>query len=92
MSSLRAQWKGAGPGSSASDLNWRDSSGTWVVAHPEKTWLGRLAWTRQIATTGAELRLGGQWRGALEVGVEASDAPGERRVWPVFAARVAFRE
>ncbi len=92
LSSLRAQWKGAGPGSSVSDRNWRDSSGAWVVAHSEKRWLGRLAWTRQIATTGAELRLGGQWRGTLEAGVEVSDIPGERHVWPVFAARVAFRE
>lgn len=91
-SSLRAEWKGAGPGSSVSDLNWLDSSGTWVVAHPRKRWLERVDWTRQVATTGAELRLAGQWRATLEAGAETSDAPGARRVWPVFAARVAFRE
>jgi len=89
---LRAEWKGAGPGSSVGDLNWRDSSGAWAVAFPRKEWLGRVAWTRQVATAGAEWRLGGAWRSTLEAGVESSDAPGDRKVWPVCAVRLAFRE
>lgn len=92
LSSLRAQWKGEGPGSSVDDLNWRDSSGTWVVAHPTKSWLSGAYHTRARVVLGAERRfLRDQWRATLELGAESSDQGGSRETTPVARWQVAFR-
>ena len=85
------QWKGTDPGSSVLDRNWRDSSGTWVLAHPRKTWLSGDLETRQLAATGAELRFARSWRAVAEGGVEFSDASGRREVLPLVACRIHFR-
>lgn len=87
----RLEWKGTDPGSSELDRNWRDSSGTWVLAHPRKEWLSGDLVSRQVVASGAELRLGGQWRALAEAGVEVSDTEGRRRTSPLVACRVHFR-
>lgn len=92
LSSLRAGWKGTDAGSSVDDLNWRDSSGAWVVAHPTKSWLSGPYFTTQRAVLGAEWRfLGGQWRSSLELGADISDRGGSRETHPVIQCLVAFR-
>lgn len=92
LSSVEAAWKGTDDGSSIDDVNWRDSSGTWVVAHPTKSWLSGGYFTRQQAALGAEWRfLGGQCRSSLELGAEISDQSGSREVHPVARWMVAFR-
>lgn len=85
------EWKGTDPGSSVQDRNWRDSSGTWVVAHPRKSWLAGVLDTRQLVATGAELRFARAWRAVAEGGVEVSDATGRREVMPLVACRIHFR-
>jgi hypothetical protein len=52
----RALWKGTDSGSNISDLNWRDSSGTWVVGRFTKKWLGSEVLDRQELTILAERR------------------------------------
>lgn len=85
------EWKGTDPGSSVRDLNWRDSSGTWVVAHPRKEWLAGDLTTRQTFATGAELRFARAWRAVGEAGVESSDDSGKREVLPLLSFRIHFR-
>jgi hypothetical protein len=85
------EWKGTDPGSSVLDRNWKDSSGTWVVALPRKSWLSGDLYTRQVVATGAELRFARAWRAVAEGGVEISDATGRREVLPLVACRVNFR-
>lgn len=92
LSALRGDWKGVGPGSSVDDLNWRDSSGVWVVAHPTKSWLSGGYFTRQQASLGAEWRfLDDQCRASLEFGAELSDETGFREIHPVAKWTVVFR-
>lgn len=85
------EWKGTDPGSSVLDRNWRDSSGTWVVAHPRKEWLSGALNTRQFAATGAEWRFARAWRAVAEGGVEFSDASGRREILPLVSCRIHFR-
>lgn len=85
------EWKGRDPGSSVLDRNWRDSSGTWVVAHPRKSWLAGDLDTRQVVATGAELRFWSSWRAVAEGGMEITDASGEREVLPLVSCRIHFR-
>ncbi|MCB9497321.1 MAG: hypothetical protein H6686_10600 [Fibrobacteria bacterium] len=92
LSEVRAEWKGAGPGSSVDDLNWADSSGTWVVPHPRKDWMGTVDWTRQVLTLGAEFRPSGDWGTRWSVGLDVSDREGSRRFSPVVSGEVSFRE
>jgi|GEM_PF-1323222 len=91
LSSVEASWKGEDAGSSIDDLNWRDSSGAWVVAHPTKSWLSDGYFTRQAVSAGAEWRFLGQWRSSLELGAEITDESGPRKVHPVAKWMVAFR-
>jgi hypothetical protein len=92
FANTNASWKGTTPGSSIDDQNWRDSSGTYVVAWPDKKWLdGNLA--RKISVDlGGEWRFANSWRTTLSVGVGTEDSLHHSKVWPQMSWRIHFRE
>lgn len=91
--SLRASWKGTDSGSSVRDLNWRDSSGTWVPARLTKRWLGGSVIDRQDLTLGAQYRPGGPWRISADAGIARLSVPGREARWiPSCAAEVSWNE
>ena len=91
--SLRLLWKGTDSGSSTGDLNWRDSSGTWVVPHPRKSWLSGSILDRQDLHAGAEFRPSRWWRLGAGSGIARLSVPGRRTRWiPSFDAGVSWNE
>lgn len=90
---VSALWKGTDLGSSEHDRNWRDSSGTWVVAKPVKKWLDGDLIDRQDLSMGIQLRLGSDWRLDASVGVARESAPAKSPTWrPGASAGVSFHE
>jgi len=91
--SARALWKGTDSGSGVSDVNWRDSSGTWVVPHPTKDWLGGRLVYRQDLSVLAERRFAPRWRVVLGAGIGDLSVPDRPRRWiPSVRTGVSWNE
>ena len=91
--SARALWKGTDSGSNIGDLNLRDSSGTWVVAHPTKTWLGGRLIYRQDLSILAERRFAPRWRVVFGGGIGDLSVPGRPLRWiPSVRSGVSWNE
>jgi len=89
----RALWKGTDSGSSVSDLNWRDSSGTWVTAHMRKKWLSGALIERQEVSLLAERRLAPAWRITLGAGLSRLSVPDREVRWiPAVRTGVSWNE
>lgn len=87
--------KGTDPGSSEHDRNWRDSSGTWVVAAPTKEWLSdsNHIRSRHEVTLGFEWRFRPGWRWYASTSIAfASDPESTPSIHPGFSTGVAFHE
>jgi hypothetical protein len=82
-------------GSSMHDRNWRDSSGTSVVAVPTKEWLSDTTYirVRQEVTLGFEWRFrpGWRWQASTSV-VFASNPQWIPSIHPGFSTAIAFHE
>jgi hypothetical protein len=90
---VRALWKGTDSGSGISDRNWRDSSGTWVVAHPTKKWLGGNLVDRQGLTVLAERRFGHGLRVVSGAGITRLSVPDRPVRWiPSVQMGVSWNE
>jgi len=91
--SLSAIWKGTDLGSSVLDRNWRDSSGTWVVAKPLKEWLGGDLIDRQEGTIGFQYRFSGTWRLDGAAGIARESVPFKNVAWrPLVSLGGSWRE
>ena len=90
---ISALWKGIDLGSSVYDRNWRDSSGTWVVANPLKKWLVGDLIDRQELSLGAERRFSQAFRWTGSVSMARQNSPGAHASWhPGISTGVSFRE
>lgn len=90
--SFSARWKGTDPGSSSLDRNWRDSSGTWVVARDTKAWLSGTVLDRQDAAVGFQVRPGPSWHLDGSLGAIRSWTPAEESWTPSIAAGVSWND
>ncbi|QQS05471.1 MAG: hypothetical protein IPK50_00900 [Fibrobacterota bacterium] len=92
-SDLLASWKGLDTGSSTSDRNWRDSSGTWAVARTTKSWLSGPVAMRAQAQVGIERRLPWSLRTQAQAGWGILDRPGHSiESTPSFYLGVSWNE
>jgi hypothetical protein len=91
--SARAFWKGTDTGSGVSDLNWRDSTGTWIVPHPTKKWLGGDLVDRQELLVLGERRFAHGLRVVLGGGLSRLSVPDQSVRWiPSFRTGVSWNE
>jgi len=91
--SAHALWKGTDSGSNIADRNWRDSSGTWVVAHSTKTWLGGDLLDRQELIFLAERRFSHRLRLVSGAGLARLAVPGRPARWiPSVQMGVSWNE
>ena len=90
---VRALWKGTGSGSSVSDLDWRDSAGTWTTARMTKKWLSGALIERQDVSLLAERRLAGAWRITFGGGLSRLSVPDRDVRWiPAVRTVVSWNE
>lgn len=93
ISELHAGWKGTDSGSSISDRNWRDSSGTWAVARTTKSWLSGPVAMRAQVLAGIERRLPWSLRTQARAGWGILDRPGhDLESTPSFYLGVSWNE
>jgi len=91
--SVRALWKGTDTGSGIRDINWVDSSGTWVQPNRTKKWLSGDLVDRQDLVVGAEWRPWSLWRILAGAGIARSSVPNRPVRWiPSVSAGVAWNE
>lgn len=88
-----ALWKGTDSGSAVADLNWRDSSGTWVVSRTTKKWLGGSLVNRQDLFFLAERRFARRLRVVSGAGLSRLSVPDRSVRWiPSFRMGVSWNE
>jgi hypothetical protein len=87
-------WKGTDSGSNILDLNWRrDSSGTWIVPHTTKKWLGGELLDRQELSILAERRFAYRVRVVSGAGLSRLSVPGRPVRWiPSVQMGVSWNE